>query len=104
MDTMYNPPHPGEILKEDVLKAEGIKVTEAARQLGVSRVTLSRLLNGKTGVSVEMALRLSQWLETTPEVWLRMQEACDLWQAKKSKLLAVSPLQRSDAASSAMPI
>ena len=104
MNTMYNPPHPGEILKEDVLKAEGIKVTEAARQLGVSRVTLSRLLNGKTGVSVEMALRLSQWLETTPEVWLRMQEACDLWQAKKSKRFAVSPLQRNDAASSAMPI
>ncbi len=100
---MYNPPHPGEILKEDVLKAEGIKVTEAARQLGVSRVTLSRLLNGKTGVSVEMALRLSQWLETTPEVWLRMQEACDLWQAKKSKRLAVSPLQRSNAAYSSMP-
>ena len=97
MTTMYNPPHPGEILKEDVLKAEGIKVTEAARQLGVSRVTLSRLLNGKSGVSVDMALRLSQWLGTTPEVWLRMQEACDLWQAIKSKRPAVSPLQRSDA-------
>lgn len=70
---MYNPPHPGEILKEDVLEAEGISVTEASRQLGISRVTLSRLLNGKAGVSVDMALRLSQWLGTTPELWLHMQ-------------------------------
>lgn len=94
MKTMYNPPHPGEIIKEDVLVAEGINVTEAAQQLGISRVTLSRLLNGKTGISVEMALRLAQWLGTTPEVWLRMQNACDLWQAGKSKKLEVTPLQR----------
>lgn len=93
MSTMHNPPHPGEILKDDVLEAEGISVTEAAKQLGVSRVTLSRLLNGKTGVSVDMALRLSQWLGTTPEVWLRMQEASDLWQAKKNKRPQVTPLK-----------
>jgi len=74
---MNNPPHPGEILKKDVLEAEGISVTEASRQLGVSRVPLSRLLNGKAGVAVDMALRLSQWLGTTLELWLRMQEACD---------------------------
>ncbi len=96
MNTMHNPPHPGDILKEDVLEAEGIKVTEAARQLGVTRVTLSRLLNGKTGVSVDMALRLAQWLGTTPEVWLRMQDARDLWQARKSKRPDVIPLQRSE--------
>ncbi len=96
MSTMHNPPHPGEILKEDVLEAEGIKVTEAARQLGVTRVTLSRLLNGKTGVSVDMALRLAQWLGTTPEVWLRMQDARDLWQARKSKRPDVIPLQSSE--------
>ena len=96
MSTMHNPPHPGEILKEDVLEAEGIKVTEAARQLGVTRVTLSRLLNGKTGVSVDMALRLAQWLGTTPEVWLRMQDARDLWQARQSKLPEVIPLQSSE--------
>jgi addiction module HigA family antidote len=93
MSAIYNPPHPGEIIKEDVLEAEGISVTEAARQLGVSRVTLSRLLNGKTGVSVDMALRLSQWLGTTPEVWLRMQDACDLWQARKTKRPQVRPLK-----------
>ena len=93
MSAMYNPPHPGEIIKEDVLEAEGINVTEAARQLGISRVTLSRLLNGKTGVSVDMALRLSQWLGTTPEVWLRMQDACDLWQARKTKRPHIKPLE-----------
>ncbi len=87
MCAMYNPPHPGEIIKEDVLEAEGISVTEASRQLGVSRVTLSRLLNGKSGISVDMALRLSQWLGTTPELWLRMQDSCDLWQAGKTKRL-----------------
>jgi addiction module HigA family antidote len=97
---MYNPPHPGEILKEDVLEAEGISVTEASLQLGVSRVTLSRLLNGKTGVSVDMALRLSQWLGTTPELWLRMQDACDLWLAGKTKRPNVKPLKGRGAASS----
>ena len=96
MSAMYNPPHPGEIIKEDVLEAEGISVTEAARQLGVSRVTLSRLLNGKTGVSVDMALRLSQWLGTTPEVWLRMQDACDLWQARKATRPKIVPLKNRD--------
>ena len=100
MSAMYNPPHPGEIIKEDVLKSENLSVTEAARQLGISRVTLSRLLNGKTGVSVDMALRLSQWLGTTPEVWLRMQDACDLWQAGKTKCPKVKPLQNREAACS----
>jgi len=98
MSAMYNPPHPGGIIKEDVLKAEGINVTEAARQLGISRVTLSRLLNGKTGISVDMALRLSQWLGTTPEVWLRMQDACDLWQARKTKRPQVKPLKSRETA------
>lgn len=100
MSAMYNPPHPGEIIKEDVLEAEGISVTEASRQLGVSRVTLSRLLNGKSGISVDMALRLSQWLGTTPELWLRMQDSCDLWQACKTKPPKVKPLQSRETTSS----
>lgn len=95
MSTMYNPPHPGEILKEDVLEAEGVNVTEAARQLRVTRVTLSRLLNAKAGVSVDMALRLAQWLGTTPEVWLRMQDAHDLWLARQSKRPDIIPLHAS---------
>ncbi len=98
MTAMYNPPHPGEIIKEDVLQAESIKVTEAARQLGVSRVTLSRLLNGKAGISVDMAIRLGQWLGTRPEVWLRMQDARDLWLAKNTRRPEVKPLQRIDIA------
>ena len=57
MSTMYNPPHPVEIIKEDVLEAEGISVTEASRQLGVSRVTFSRLLNGKSGISVDKSAK-----------------------------------------------
>jgi addiction module HigA family antidote len=96
---MFNPPHPGEILKEDVLEAEGLSVTEAAKQLGVSRVTLSRLLNGKTGVSVDMALRLAQWLGTTPEVWLRLQESRDLWMAQQNKRPKIIPLQRRESVS-----
>ena len=59
---MHNPPHPAETLREDILPALGISVTQAAKQLGVSRVTLSRLLNGKTGISADMAIRLHAWL------------------------------------------
>jgi len=80
---MFNPPHPGEILKEDVLPDLGITVTEAAKQLGVTRVTLSRIINGKSGISPDMALRLAQWLGTTPDSWLNMQVSYDLWQAKQ---------------------
>jgi len=80
---MYNPPHPGELLKDDVLPDLGITVTEAARQLGVTRVTFSRIINGKSGISPDMALRLSAWLGTTPNSWLNMQLAYDLWQAEK---------------------
>lgn len=59
---MFNPPHPGETLREDVLPALGLSVTEAARQLGVSRVALSRVLNGKAAISIDMARRLEIWL------------------------------------------
>jgi antitoxin HigA-1 len=81
---MYNPPHPGSILREDVLPELGFSVTEAARQLGVSRVTLSRLIHGKAGLSPDMALRLEAWLDgPSAETWLRMQTAYDLWQAQQ---------------------
>ena len=71
MSQMHNPPHPGELLKEDVLPGLGLTVTEAARQLRITRVALSRILNGKAGISPDMAIRLSAWLDTSPEVWLR---------------------------------
>lgn len=82
--SMYNPPHPGFILREDVLPDLGYSVTEAANQLGVSRVTLSRLIHGKAGISPDMALRLEAWLNgPSAETWLRMQTEYDLWQARQ---------------------
>jgi len=88
---MHDPAHPGEVLKEWI--PESMTVTTAAEQLGVSRVTLSKILNGKAGISAEMALRLSAWLGTTPEVWLEMQLARDLWEAEQKPLPTVIPLK-----------
>ena len=91
MSRMHNPAHPGELLREWI--PEGITVTEAAAQLGVSRVMLSRILNGKSGVTADMALRLSAWLDSTPEVWIEMQSAWDLWQAEQRGLPNIKPLR-----------
>lgn len=83
MGRMFNPPHPGEVLRDGVLDGTGITVTEAARQLGVTRATLSRILNGRAGISPDMAVRLGKWLDHSPESWLRMQMDYDLWQAQR---------------------
>ncbi len=88
---MHNPAHPGEILREWI--PEGVTVTAAAEQLGISRVMLSKILNGKAGVTADMALRLSAWLGTTPEVWIDMQAGWDLWQAELRGLPDVKPLR-----------
>ncbi|SEL96055.1 addiction module antidote protein, HigA family [bacterium A37T11] len=77
------PAHPGEVLKGLYLDAMDKTITQAATDLGISRRTLSMLVNGHLGVSAEMALRLSQALGTTPELWLNMQQSFDLWQAKQ---------------------
>lgn len=83
MSRMFNPPHPGETLKEDVLPALGLSVTEAANILGVSRVRLSRVINGKAPISIDLALRLEAWLDgPSAESWLSEQLAYDLWQAR----------------------
>ena len=82
---MHNPPHPGEILRELCIEPLGISVTEAAEGLGVSRKTLSAILNGRSGISPEMALRLSIAFNTSPESWLNQQTQYDLWVAKKDK-------------------
>lgn len=88
MGKMFNPPHPGLILKEDILPALEISVTEAAEQLGVTRAAFSRVINGKAAISPEMALRLEGWLGVrnggNATVWLNQQAAYDLWQARKS--------------------
>ncbi|MBF0290656.1 MAG: HigA family addiction module antidote protein [Nitrospinae bacterium] len=81
---MKNPPHPGETIRELCLKPLKISVTAAAKALGVSRVSLSELLNGKNGVSPEMACRLSKGFGSTPEFWLKLQMAYDLAQIKKT--------------------
>lgn len=91
MSRMHNPAHPGEILREWI--PEGVTVTAAAEQLGISRVMLSKILNGKAGVTADMALRLSAWLGTTPEVWIDMQASWDLWQAEQRGFPDVKPLQ-----------
>ena len=81
---MYDPPHPGDILKKDYLEPLGLSVTRAAAGLGVTRQSLSALVNGRAGVSPEMAIRLSRALRTTPQLWLNLQQQYDLWQARQS--------------------
>ncbi len=90
---IHNPPHPGEIIRELCLEPLELSVTEAAEGLGVSRKTLSAILNGHAGISPEMALRLSIAFDTTPESWLNQQTQYDLWTAKKAgKKLRVKKL------------
>ncbi len=102
MSRMHNPPHPGLTLRDDVLPALGMTVTDAARALGVARPTLSRVLNGVAAVSPEMALRLERWLGVEhggrADVWLGRQAAYDLWAAEqkaKKVIRKVKPLSPS---------
>lgn len=82
---MHNPPHPGEVLRELCLEPLSVSVTEAARALGVSRKTLSSILNGRAGISPEMAVRLSIAFGTSAESWLNQQVQYDLWQAEQRR-------------------
>jgi len=88
MNQMHNPPHPGETLRDDILPALGLTVTDAARQLGVTRAALSRVLNTRAAVSPEMALRLEAWLGVEnggrADLWVSQQAAYDLWRARKA--------------------
>ena len=84
------PTHPGEVLLEDVIKPLGITITEAAQNLGVTRKTLSELVNQKSSLSPEMALRVSEATKTSPERWLNMQTKLDLWIALQKKPVNVS--------------
>jgi addiction module HigA family antidote len=81
--TMHNPPHPGEFLTEVYLEPNGLSGRELAAKLGVAASTLNRVLTGASGVSPEMALRLSKALGRSPESWLAMQYSHDLWQARQ---------------------
>ena len=82
---MHNPPHPGEVLLELCLKPLGLTVTQAAAALGVSRKTLSSILNGRAGISPEMAVRLSLAFGTTAESWMSQQVQYDLWHAERNR-------------------
>ena len=81
---MHNPPHPGEILRELCIEPLGLSVTRVAAALGVSRKTLSTILNGRAGISPEMAIRLSKAFDTSAESWLNQQVQYDLWLAEKN--------------------
>ena len=80
---MHNPPHPGAIIKYECLEPLGLTIARAARGLGVSRAALSDLVNGRAGLSVDMALRLAQAFGSPPETWLGLQTAYDLWPARE---------------------
>jgi addiction module HigA family antidote len=82
---MHNPPHPGEIIRELCLEPLGLTVTDTAKALGISRKTLSSILNGKAGISPEMAVRLSIAFDTSAESWMSQQTQYDLWQAEQRR-------------------
>ena len=95
MTRMFNPPHPGLTLRDDVLPALGLTVTQAAQQLDVSRVALSRVLNGRAAISPDMALRIEAWLGVErggdARVWMAEQSAFDMWQA--AERFKATPMQ-----------
>ncbi len=82
---MHNPPHPGEVIRKLCIEPLGLSITEAADGLGVSRKTLSAILNGRAGISAEMALRLSMAFDTSAESWLSQQSNYDLWNTRQEK-------------------
>lgn len=87
---MYNPAHPGKVLRDVISE---FKIAEVAQKLGVTRVTLSRILNGKASITAEMALRLSKLLpNSTPEFWLRLQSQYDLWRLEQRTHFDIKPL------------
>ena len=93
MTRMHNPPHPGEVLRDGVFTDTGITVTGLAQHLGVTRVMLSRVLNGKAGISADMAVRLAAALGGGAESWLHMQANYELWQAEKALKREVAKIQ-----------
>jgi addiction module HigA family antidote len=91
---MFNPPHPGSVLREYL---GNLTVSEAASHLAVSRVTLSRILNARAGISADLALRIGEALGTTPEMWLGMQIQYDLWTASRRPRKKIARLKNAAA-------
>ena len=92
MARMFNPPHPGEVLRE--FMPENMTIDEVAKRLGVSRVQLSRVLNGRSAISADMAIRVSLVTHTTPESWMAAQAKWDLWQASQKARPQVLPFRK----------
>ena len=93
MSRMHNPPHPGEVLRDGVFTDTGITVTDFAKRIGVTRVALSRVLNGKGGISADMAVRLTAALGGSAESWMHMQADYELWQAEKALKREVAKIE-----------
>lgn len=96
MTRMHNPPHPGEVLRDGVFADTGITVTDFAQRIGVTRVALSRVLNGKAGISADMAVRIAAALGGSAESWLHMQADFELWRAEKTlkrEISKIAPLK-----------
>jgi addiction module HigA family antidote len=90
---MYNPPHPGRIIK-DALPEIPMSVTEFAKHIGVSRVTLSRVINGRAGITPEMSIKISQAFgQPSSDIWFRMQNTHDFWRASRAKRKKVKPIK-----------
>lgn len=94
---MFNPPHPGEVLKDEVISALGLSVKDAAERLGMSRVVLSRVLNGKAAISPDLALRLESAGAGSARSWAMMQANYDLWNAAQHEQPVIRPLQSAPA-------
>ncbi|HEU5280812.1 MAG TPA: HigA family addiction module antitoxin [Gammaproteobacteria bacterium] len=95
MTTIHNPLHPGEIVKDALIDSTGMSVTDVANRLGISRTSLSRLLNCHAGISPEMALRLSKFLNTSVETWINLQAQYDTWLImKKANKIKVRPFKQ----------
>jgi len=103
MATMHSPAHPGEVLRDGVLADTGLTVTASAERLGVTRVALSRVLNGKAAISANMAVRLAAALGGSAESWLHMQANYDLWHARRSLRIQVAKIARVGGAALRLP-
>jgi len=90
---MHNPPHPGESVLRTCIEPLGLSITKAAEHLGVTRKTLSELVNGKSGISPEMAIRLSKVFGSDPDFWMRLQSNYDLWHTQKAKTIKVRKIR-----------
>ncbi|MGR3218669.1 MAG: HigA family addiction module antitoxin [Candidatus Anammoxibacter sp.] len=94
MSRMHNPPHPGEILSGLYIEPADLSISEVARNIGVDRKTLSRIINAHASITVEMAIKLAKAFSTTPELWLNAQQSYDLWQAERTGSVDISRISQ----------